>query len=169
MTQRSYALALTLLALVLVERVNEDGDFYPALEKRVFYPRVPLLAAIPKDARFTGAGSALIPNNAALYGLEDARGYQAMTFRRLYETYPLGDVTVAHEYVVEIDASGTQYDREFSGDSVPCKRAAAPDASAVRGSPSWNAKCAPHASSATRIAPTSSAILRKRAKSMVRG
>jgi hypothetical protein len=49
----------------------------------------------------------------------------------LHETYPLGDVTVAHEYVVEIDASGTQYDREFSGDSVPCKRAAAPDASAV--------------------------------------
>ncbi|WP_354023947.1 hypothetical protein [Conyzicola nivalis] len=49
----------------------------------------------------------------------------------LHETYPLGDVTVAHEYVVEIDASGTQYDREFSGDSVPCKRAVAPDASAV--------------------------------------
>ncbi|HEX6085527.1 MAG TPA: YfhO family protein [Thermoanaerobaculia bacterium] len=85
--KRGFAIAL--LALVLVERVNEDGDFYPALEKRVFYPRVPLLAAIPKDARFTGAGSALIPNNAALYGLEDARGYQAMTFRRLYETYPL--------------------------------------------------------------------------------
>lgn len=82
-------LAIAMLALVLVERVNEDGDFYPALEKRVFYPRVPLLAAIPRDARMTGAGSALIPNNAALYGLEDARGYQAMTFRRLYETYPL--------------------------------------------------------------------------------
>ena len=49
----------------------------------------------------------------------------------LHETYPLGDVTVAHEYVVEIDASGTQYDREFSGDSVPCKRAVAPDARAV--------------------------------------
>ena len=81
--------AVALLALVLVERVNEDGDFYPALEKRVFYPRVPLLAAMPRDARFTGVGSALIPNNAALYRLEDARGYQAMTFRRLYETYPL--------------------------------------------------------------------------------
>jgi hypothetical protein len=85
--KRSFAIAL--LALVLVERVNEDGDFYPALEKRVFYPRVPLLASIPRDARFTGAGSALIPNNAALYELQDARGYQAMTFRRLYETYPL--------------------------------------------------------------------------------
>ena len=49
----------------------------------------------------------------------------------LHETYPLGDVTVAHEYVVEIDASGSQYDREFSGESVPCKRAAAADAIAV--------------------------------------
>jgi len=48
----------------------------------------------------------------------------------LHETYPLGDTTVAHEYVVEIDANGTQYDRDFSGTSVPCPRAAAPDASA---------------------------------------
>jgi hypothetical protein len=85
--KRGFAIAL--LALVLFERANEDGDFYPALEKRLFYPRVPLLAAIPRDARMTGAGSALIPNNAALYELEDARGYEAMTFLRLYETYPL--------------------------------------------------------------------------------
>ena len=49
----------------------------------------------------------------------------------LRETYPLGDTTVAHEYVVEIDASGTQYDREFTGESVPCPRAAAPDATAA--------------------------------------
>jgi hypothetical protein len=82
-------LAIALLAFVLVERANEDGDFYPALPKKVFYPRVPLIAAIPHDARMTGAGAALIPNNAALYELEDARGYQAMTYRRLYETYPL--------------------------------------------------------------------------------
>lgn len=85
--RRGFAIAI--LALVLVERVNEDGDIYPALEKRGFYPRVPLLAAMPRDARMTGAGSALIANNAAVYGFEDARGYEAMTFRRLYETYPL--------------------------------------------------------------------------------
>jgi hypothetical protein len=44
------------------------------------------------------------------------------------ESYALGDPTVAHDYLVEVDASGTQYDREFSGSSVPCPRAAAPDA-----------------------------------------
>jgi hypothetical protein len=81
--------AIALLALVLVERANEDGDFYPALPKSTFYPEVPILAAIPRDARMAGAAAALIPNNAALYGLEDARGYNAMTFKRLYETYPL--------------------------------------------------------------------------------
>jgi hypothetical protein len=81
--------AIALLALVLVERANEDGDFYPALPKSAFYPQVPILAAIPRDARMAGAAAALIPNNAALYGFEDARGYNAMTLKRLYETYPL--------------------------------------------------------------------------------
>ena len=85
-------IAIALLALVLVERVSEDGDFYPALPKSVFYPKVPLIAAIPRDARMAGIGSALIPNNAALYELEDARGYNAMTNRRLSETYPLWSV-----------------------------------------------------------------------------
>lgn len=85
--KRGFALAL--LALILAERVNEDGVFYPALPKSVFYPRIPVIAAIPRDARMAGLGTTLIPNGAALYGLEDARGYEAMTFRRLYETYPL--------------------------------------------------------------------------------
>ncbi|GAB3605204.1 hypothetical protein GCM10027413_06130 [Conyzicola nivalis] len=49
----------------------------------------------------------------------------------LHETYPLGDTAVAHEYVVEIDASGTQYDRDFTGTSVPCKQAAVADADAA--------------------------------------
>jgi hypothetical protein len=48
----------------------------------------------------------------------------------LHEVYPLGDTEVAHEYLVEIDASGTQYDREFVGSSVPCESEAAHDASA---------------------------------------
>jgi hypothetical protein len=80
---------IAILALVLLERANEDGGFYPAIEKRAFYPRVPILNTIPRDARMTGLGTTLIPNNAALYGLEDARGYNAMTNLRLYETYPL--------------------------------------------------------------------------------
>ena len=49
----------------------------------------------------------------------------------LHESYSLGDTAVAHDYVVEIDASGTQYDRDFSGTSVPCKRAVTADADAA--------------------------------------
>jgi hypothetical protein len=82
-------LGIAILALMLIERANEDGRFYPAISKDAFYPRVPILSAIPRDARMAGAGTALIPNNAVLYELEDARGYNAMTYLRLYETYPL--------------------------------------------------------------------------------
>ena len=82
-------LGIALLALILIERTNEDGRFYPAISADAFYPRVPVIAAIPRDARMAGLGTALIPNNAAMYGLEDARGYNAMLNERLYETYPL--------------------------------------------------------------------------------
>jgi hypothetical protein len=82
-------LAIVMLGIVLVQRTIEEGGVYPALPRNAFYPRVPLLTKIPRDARMAGAGAALIPNNAAMYGLEDVRGYEAMTFRRLADTYPL--------------------------------------------------------------------------------
>lgn len=82
-------LALALLAIVLAQRVYEDGTFYPALPAEAFFPRVPIIAAIPRDARMTAAGFAFTGNNPTMYGLEDVRGYQAMTNLRLYETYPL--------------------------------------------------------------------------------
>ncbi|HYH07754.1 MAG TPA: YfhO family protein [Thermoanaerobaculia bacterium] len=81
--------ALAVFALLLAERVYEDGRVYPALDKDAFYPRIPLIAAIPRDARMTAQHFAFTANNPTMYGLEDVRGYQAMTNRRLYETYPL--------------------------------------------------------------------------------
>jgi Bacterial membrane protein YfhO len=82
-----------LLALVLMQRTLEDGAIYPSMRADAFYPRVPVLAAIPINDpdpfRIVGLHFALIPDGAALYSLEDARGYEAMTFRRLAETYPL--------------------------------------------------------------------------------
>jgi hypothetical protein len=82
-------IALAIFAIVLLERTYEDGRIYPALDRDAFYPRVPLIAAIPRDARMTAQHFAFTANNPAMYGLEDVRGYQAMTNRRLYETYPL--------------------------------------------------------------------------------
>lgn len=85
--------AIALFALVLIQRTIEDGSIYPSLHQDGFYPRVPILAAIPVNDpspfRIVGLHFALIPDGAALYGLEDARGYEAMTFRRLSETYPI--------------------------------------------------------------------------------
>jgi hypothetical protein len=81
------------LALILMQRVAEDGAIYPTLPQKAFYPRVPILRHIQNDPatpfRVVGIYYALIPDTAALYGLEDARGYEAMTFQRLHETYPL--------------------------------------------------------------------------------
>jgi hypothetical protein len=81
--------ALAALALLLVQRTSEDGGIYPAQSRAAFYPRTALIASIPRDARVAGTGVSLLPNTAAVYGLEDVRGYEAMTFRRLYDTYPL--------------------------------------------------------------------------------
>ena len=86
-------IGIAILALVLVERTMEDGGFYPAIAKRAFYPRIPIVDAIPRDARIAGVGHALIPNGAALYELEDVRGYTAMMNIRLYDTFPLWCVT----------------------------------------------------------------------------
>lgn len=83
------AVAAILVALVLSERVYEDGGIYPALDRKAFYPRVPLIDAIPRDARMTATGLLFTANNPTMYALEDVRGYQAMTLRRLFETYPL--------------------------------------------------------------------------------
>lgn len=84
--------APAVLALVLLQRTIVDGGIYPALPASMFYPRVPLLAHLQDDRsepfRIVGLHDALVPDTAALYGLEDARGYEAMTLLRLFETYP---------------------------------------------------------------------------------
>lgn len=82
-----------ILGLVLLQRTAEDGTMYPAAPQRMFYPKLPLIARVqaaePKPFRIIGAHFAFLPDTAALYELEDARGYEAMTFERLVQTYPL--------------------------------------------------------------------------------
>ena len=78
--------------LLLVQRFVEEGRAYPTLDARAAYPPIPLLADIPRGGepfRVAGIGNALPPGTSAMYELEDARGYQAMTLQRLIETYPL--------------------------------------------------------------------------------
>lgn len=84
------------LGLVLAQRTLEDGAMYPSLPASAFYPEVPVLSHMQRDAgepfRMVGLHYAFLPDAAALYGLEDARGYEAMTLRKLVDTYPLWSV-----------------------------------------------------------------------------
>jgi hypothetical protein len=85
------AFFVSALILLALERRLEEGDFYPTYPNRAFYPRLQSLEAIPRGApyRMTAVGWTFIPNIAALYELEDVRGYEAMTFKPLVDTFPL--------------------------------------------------------------------------------
>jgi len=78
-----------LLGVFLASRVAEAGSVYSTLPASAFYPRLPVLEAIARGAadRIVAVGHTLVPNAATMYGLEDVRGYESMTFRPLYETY----------------------------------------------------------------------------------
>ena len=77
--------------LLLAQRVVETWHVYPVAPRGAFYPRLEVLAPIPRDApyRMAALGMAFIPNVSAMYEVEDVRGYEAMTFLRFFETYPL--------------------------------------------------------------------------------
>lgn len=84
------------LILILGQRIVEDGSIYPSLPQHDFYPKIPLIRAIPTDSkepfRVAGEHFVLIPDTAAIYQLEDPRGYEAMTFARLADTYPVWSI-----------------------------------------------------------------------------
>jgi hypothetical protein len=81
---------IALLALLLAQRVMEDGRWYPALDRAVAFPRLAVLEPVRRSGdRMVAKGMAFLPNTSAVYGVDDVRGYEAMTFRPLAETYPL--------------------------------------------------------------------------------
>jgi hypothetical protein len=86
----------TVLILILGQRMVTDGSIYPSLPQHDFYPKIPLIRAIPTDSkepfRVAGEHFVLIPDTAAIYQLEDPRGYEAMTFARLADTYPVWSI-----------------------------------------------------------------------------
>lgn len=82
---------VALVALFAAERTLEAADVYPTLPSRAFYPPLSVLSRIPRGEpyRTVGLSYNLIPNEAAYYGIEDARGYEAMTLHDLVDTFPL--------------------------------------------------------------------------------
>ena len=89
-TSRRLAAVLIVVAIA-GQRFIEDTNIHPTLPRRMFYPSVPLIAAIPRDPlyRFVATGNMVIPNVATMYGLEDVRGYSAMTYYPYVETMKL--------------------------------------------------------------------------------
>jgi len=89
------AVAAGLFGLLLLQRVIEIGGFIPAVDRRAFFPPIAGFENLPRTGepyRIVGQGPLFAPNIAAHYGLEDVRGYQAMTFARLAETFPLWSI-----------------------------------------------------------------------------
>jgi hypothetical protein len=84
-----------LLALLLLQRVMEIGAFIATVDRRAFFPPIAGFEQLPRNGepyRIVAQGPLFAPNISALYGLEDVRGYQAMTFARLAETFPLWSI-----------------------------------------------------------------------------
>jgi MYXO-CTERM domain-containing protein len=79
------------LLILLVQRTAGVGPMYPTLPRSAFYPEPAVLKQLNGHElyRFAAESSALLPNIGTHYGLEDVRGFQAMSLKKLEETFPL--------------------------------------------------------------------------------
>ena len=78
--------------LFAAERVAEMGGTYPTLPARTLAPPLATLSALPSGVspyRIAAAGETLRPNGAALYGIEDVRGYESIVLDRYADTFSL--------------------------------------------------------------------------------
>jgi len=81
-----------LLALIILQRALSVSDVYKSFTQRQTYPPIPILEPLKNvhtPFRITGHGDTLPPATSTMYELEDIRGYSAMTFLRLRETFLL--------------------------------------------------------------------------------
>jgi hypothetical protein len=84
--------AVALLAVLAMQQTLDEGDIYPTLPASASYPPIPLLEPIRhvrEPFRIAAVGHMFIPGTSTLYGLEDVRGYEALTFSRYRDTYDL--------------------------------------------------------------------------------
>ncbi|HEX9148726.1 MAG TPA: YfhO family protein, partial [Thermoanaerobaculia bacterium] len=85
-------LAAAALLLLVGQRFFEMRGTYPTLPAGTLAPSLSIFSVLPRTAdpyRIVAAGETFRPNAAALYGLEDVRGYESLVLDRFAETYPL--------------------------------------------------------------------------------
>ena len=87
---------VALLALLLVQRAGEAGSLQPTVPRRAFYPPFAGLEVMRANEpfRIVGVGAILPPATSTHYGLEDIRGFEALTLGRLLDTYVFWSVEV---------------------------------------------------------------------------
>jgi membrane protein YfhO len=89
--RRRRGMLLSVLVLVAAQRAGEMFAVYPTLPAATLAPDLPQLAKLPAGGvwRIAAAGDVFRPNGAALYGLEDVRGYESLLLDRFADTFPL--------------------------------------------------------------------------------
>ena len=80
-----------LIALLLLQRASEASWMQPTIPAKAFYPPFPGLELMKSDEpfRIVATGHMLPPALSTHYGLEDARGFQAVTLLRYEQIYAL--------------------------------------------------------------------------------
>ena len=82
--------ASVLFVLLLVQRAGESAGSHPTVPARAFFPQFPGLQAMQSSEpfRIVGVNQMMPPALSTHYGLEDVRGFQAVTLARFEATYP---------------------------------------------------------------------------------
>lgn len=85
-------LAPALIALLAMQRVTSEIDTFSAWPAEAAWPKLALLEPlrnVREPFRFVGRGTAFPPASNTFYGLEDVRGYEALTLFQYVQTWEL--------------------------------------------------------------------------------
>lgn len=85
------AVAAAALVCLTAQRGIEMRGTYPTLPREALAPPLPGLETLPQDTPYRVAAAAEVfrPNAAALYGLEDVRGYESLVLDDYEATFPV--------------------------------------------------------------------------------
>jgi hypothetical protein len=88
------AVIAVLFVLLIAQRGAETASLRPDIPQSALAPNFPGLEKMvsPDPFRIVAQGTLLTPNVATEYGLEDVRGYQAMTLARFHDMYRMWSV-----------------------------------------------------------------------------
>ncbi|HEX2061230.1 MAG TPA: YfhO family protein, partial [Thermoanaerobaculia bacterium] len=84
--------AVALIALLAAQRIVSEFDTFATFPAKAAFPPIPMLAPlqqIREPFRLVGHATAFPPATGTFYGIEDPRGYEALTLRQFVRTWPL--------------------------------------------------------------------------------